>query len=274
VPSYRVMLDVPRDLIWFVSGLLSARRRSIGTRKKTRKLGCYRQAVFGLAWFRDKGSIPRLGAGFGLSQATAYRYLDEVIEVLAEQAPGLREALERALAEGTPYVILDGKIVDSDRCHEKTVSRKGAEIDLWYSGKKKDFGGNVQAVFYPDGKPMWVSDVLPGNVNDLAAARESVLETLRLFVEKMPALADCGYEGAGHGVLTPVKKPAGMKELDISARTRNALIRSVRCLGERGFALLTQRWQTLQHVTMSPGRIGQIARAALVLTLFEHKMLA
>jgi hypothetical protein len=68
VPSYRVMLDVPRDLIWFVSGLLAARRRSIGTRKKTRSLGCYRQALFGLAWFRDKGSIPRLGAGFGLSR--------------------------------------------------------------------------------------------------------------------------------------------------------------------------------------------------------------
>jgi hypothetical protein len=273
VPSYRVMLDVPMDLIWFVSGLLGTRRRSIGTRKKTRKLSCYRQALFGLAWFRDKGSIPRLGAGFGLSQATAYRYLGEVIDVLAEQAPGLREALEHALAEGTPYVILDGKIVDADRCHEKTVSRKGKEIDLWYSGKKKDFGGNVQAVFYPDGRPMWVSDVLPGNVNDLAAARESVLSAVRPFVEKMPVLADGGYEGAGHGVLTPVKKPAGMKELDINARTRNALIRSVRCLGERGFALLTQRWQTLQHVTMSPGKIGQIARAALVLTLFEHKML-
>jgi hypothetical protein len=267
------MLDVPVDLIWFVSGLLAARRRSMGTRKKTRKLSCYRQAVFGLAWFRDKGSIPRLGAGFGVSQATAYRYLDEVIGVLAEQAPGLREALERALAEGTPYVILDGKIVDSDRCHEKTVSRKGAEIDLWYSGKRKDFGGNIQALFYPDGKPMWVSDVLPGNVNDLAAARESVLQVLRLFVEEMPALADGGYEGAGHGVITPVKKPAGVKELDINARTRNALIRSTRCLGERGFALLTQRWQTLQHITASPGKIGQIARAVLVLTLFEHKML-
>ena len=169
------MLDVPRDLILFVSGLLAARRRSIGTRKKTRSLGCYRQALFGLAWFRDKGSIPRLGAGFRLSQATSYRYIDEVIGVLAERAPGLREALERALAEGAPYVILDGKIVDSDRCHEKTLSRKGREIDLWYSGKKKDFGGNIQALFYPDGKPMWVSDVLPGNVNDLAAARESVL---------------------------------------------------------------------------------------------------
>ena len=94
MPSYRVMLDVPRDLILFVSGLLAARRRSIGTRKKTRSLGCYRQALFGLAWFRDKGSIPRLGAGFGLSQATSYRYIDEVIDVLAERAPGLREALE------------------------------------------------------------------------------------------------------------------------------------------------------------------------------------
>jgi len=188
------MLDVPGELIWFVSGLLAARRRSIRTRKNTRKLSCYRQAVFGLAWFRDKGSIPRLGAGFGLAQATAYRYLGEVIDALAAQAPGLREALERAVAEGTPYVILDGKIVDAGRCHEKTVSRKGAEIDLWYSGKKKDFGGNVQAVFYPDGRPMWISDVLPGNVNDLSAAREMVLAVISAFTAQMPVLADGGPE--------------------------------------------------------------------------------
>jgi len=38
------------------------------------------------------------------------------------------------------------------------------------SGKKHDFGGNIQALFYPDGLPMWISDVLPGNVHDLAAA--------------------------------------------------------------------------------------------------------
>ena len=71
-----------------------------------------------------------------------------------------------------------------------------------------------------------------------------------------------------------MKKPKGNQELDINNRTRNALLRSLRCMGERGFALLSQRWQALQHVTMSPGKIGQIARAALVLTLFEHKMLA
>ena len=170
-------------------------------------------------------------------------------------------------------MILDGKIVASDRCREKTVSRKGRDIDLWYSGKTKDFGGNIQGVFCPDGLPMWISDVLPGNVHDLAAARETALPALRKYTGKMPALADCGYEGAGHGILTPVRKPQGVKELDINARTRNMLLSSARCLGERGFALLSQRWKTLQHITASPGNIGQIARAALVLVLFEHKRL-
>jgi hypothetical protein len=169
VVSYRV-IDVPKDLIWFVSGLLAARRRQIGTRRGTRRLGCYRQAVFALAWFRDKGDIPRLGRGFRLPQSTAYRYLDEVIEVLAARAPDLQEQLERALAGGTPYLILDGKIVDTDRCREKTLSRKGKVIDLWYAGKTHVFGGNIQALFYPSGIPLWISDVLPGNVHDLAAA--------------------------------------------------------------------------------------------------------
>jgi hypothetical protein len=90
----------------------------------------------------------------------------------------------------------------------------------------------------------------------------------------MPCLADSGYEGAGIGVLTPVKKPVGNQELDISNRTRNALLRDLRCRGERGFALLTQRWTALQHVTADPDRITEITRAALVLTQFEHKYIS
>ncbi|TDD75413.1 IS5/IS1182 family transposase, partial [Actinomadura rubrisoli] len=30
------------------------------------------------------------------------------------------------------------------------------------------------------------------------------------------------------------------------------------------------RWRTLRHITVSPSRIGDITRAALVLTHFEH----
>jgi hypothetical protein len=42
---------------------------------------------------------------------------------------------------------------------------------------------------------------------------------------------------------------------------------------ERGFALLVLRWKTLQRVTMSPRRITDLARAALVLTHFERKII-
>jgi hypothetical protein len=87
----------------------------------------------------------------------------------------------------------------------------------------------------------------------------------------MPTLADGGYEAAGIGILIPVKNPAGNQELDLGTRTRNALQRDLRCRGERGFALLTQRWAVLQHITASPSRITEITRAALVLTQFEHK---
>ena len=67
--------------------------------------------MLGLRWFRDRTSPDALARDHGISRATAYRYPDEVIAVLAEEAPELREALERAKDEGFPHVILDGKII-------------------------------------------------------------------------------------------------------------------------------------------------------------------
>jgi hypothetical protein len=63
------------------------------------------------------------------------------------------------------------------------------------------------------------------------------------------------------------------QDLDPDTRTRNALLRSLRYQGERGFALMSQRWRTLQRVKLSPGTIGDVATAALVLVLLEHKMI-
>ncbi len=148
-------------------------------------------------------------------------------------------------------------------------------MPAWYSGKTHDFGGNIQALTRPDGFPIWISPVEPGSVHDLTAARAHVLGALYAAASRgLPTLADPGYEGAGIGGHTPVKQPADGAELDINTRTRNMLLRSLRCLGERGFALLVGRWRTLQHVTVSPSKISKIARAALVLTHFEHGYLA
>ena len=269
--AYRATLDVPRELAQFVARLLLDERRRRGTPRGSRALTCFWEAVLGLRWFRDRASPDALARDHGISRATAYRYLDEVIMVLAEQAPELSEALERAAAEGLPQVILDGKIIPADRCREKTTSVKGEVIDLWYSGKAHAHGGNIQAVCAPDGFPLWVSAVEPGSVHDITAARIHALPALyRAAARGLPALADPGYDGAGIGIHIPVRQSADGRDLDVNTRTRNALQRSLRCLGERRFALLTQRWRTLQHITASPSRIGDIARAALVLTHFEH----
>ncbi|GIH97498.1 helix-turn-helix domain-containing protein [Planobispora siamensis] len=66
-------------------------------------------------------------------------------------------------------------------------------------------------------------------------------------------------DGAGIGIHTPIKQPADNQVLSPG----NRLLRALRCLGERGFALLKGRWRTLQHITVSPSRIGGITRAAL-----------
>ena len=59
-----------------------------------------------------------MGAGFGVPRATAYRYRDEGITVLAEQAPDLHEALQQVAEQGWSHVVLDGKLFRSDRCAE------------------------------------------------------------------------------------------------------------------------------------------------------------
>ena len=113
-------------------------------------------------------------------------------------------------------------------------------------------------------------------MHDLTAAREHVLGALYWAYSHLdlPALADGGYEGAGIGVHTPIKQPAGDQVLDVDNRTYNALLRSLRCLGERGFAVLTGRWRALHHITASPSKIGDIVKATLVLTHFEHGKIA
>jgi hypothetical protein len=83
-----------------------------------------------LRWFRDRTSCDALARDHGISRATACRYLDEVITMLAERAPDLAEALARAKDEGFSHVILDGKVIPCDRCKEPAISVKGEVIGL------------------------------------------------------------------------------------------------------------------------------------------------
>jgi hypothetical protein len=171
VIACRAMLDGPRELAGEVGKLLRAERRARGTRTGSRALTCWNEASLVLAWFRNQGDVAPGGAGFGVSRATAYRYRDEVITVLAEQTPDLHDALEQVATQGWSHVVLDGKVFRTDRCAEITLSAEGEPINAWYSGKHHAPGGNIQAVVRPDGLPIWVSDVLPGHRHESTCAR-------------------------------------------------------------------------------------------------------
>jgi len=108
-------LDVPRELLQFVAKLLAAERPQAGHPRGSRALTCFWQAVAVLGWCRDGTTWDALARDHGISRATACRYLDEVIAVLAGQAPGLRQALERAEDDGFSHVVLGGKIIPCDR---------------------------------------------------------------------------------------------------------------------------------------------------------------
>ena len=86
--SYPVTLDVPFPLVLFVSR--PARQNAAGrsaAETGTRALSCWKQAVFGLASVPGPTGHPQAGPGSGISRATAYRYMDEAVEVLAAKAP-------------------------------------------------------------------------------------------------------------------------------------------------------------------------------------------
>jgi hypothetical protein len=276
VITYSAKLDVPRELVRHVAGLLRTQRRQVGTRRGVRKLTCFYQALLVLVWFRKGEDKATLGAGFGVSRATAYRYVAEAVTVLAAQTPTLHKALRRVAADGWSHVILDGKLFDTDRLAETTTSVKGDIIDAWYSGKHRDFGANIQAVMRPDGLPIWTSDAMPGHLHDLTCAQHLDVTAALYWAAAhldLPTLADSGYEGAGQGIHTPYKQPGDGRRLAVDNRAHNLLLRSMRCHGERGFAILLGRWRTLRHTTASPRKLGDIVRAALHLTHFEYRSL-
>jgi hypothetical protein len=156
--TYTAVLDVRRATAEHLAKLLRGHREQLGTRKGTRALGVFKQAVLVLRWFVDGTRLVQLARHNGISVPTAYRYLHEGLTVLAGHAPDLSTALERAAAAGYTHLNLDGTVIRTDRV--AAAGPNGA--DLCWSGKHKHHGGNVQVIAAPDGWPRWVSPVRPG----------------------------------------------------------------------------------------------------------------
>lgn len=261
--SYRATLDVPHATVARVSRWLQVHRSRVDARPWQRAATCWTQAVLALRWLKDGTDVRLLARDAGISVATAYRYVHEAIDVIADQQPELSTVLQVGREAGWAFVCLDGTLIESARSSAKSV----AGHDLWYSGKHHAHGGNIQVLTDPSGFPIWVSPVEPGSTHDITAARAHALPALYpAAANGLPTLADKGYTGAGIGVHVPLKGA----NLDIDNRTRNMAITALRAPAERANAILKSGWKALRRVTVCPWRIGHIAAAALVLTTMHR----
>jgi hypothetical protein len=77
------MLDVPHEVVEYVSWLINARRCELNSR--WRRLGCFTQALLALVHLRKNETLAQLGAAFGVSTAAVGRYVTEAVDVPAEQ---------------------------------------------------------------------------------------------------------------------------------------------------------------------------------------------
>jgi hypothetical protein len=268
--SYTATLPVRDQTVLYVSSLLHAERVRRGTRKDRRALTPFRQAVLILRWFLDGTRARQLAVDNAIGTSTVYDYLDEGFTVLAAQAPSLESALLAAKMAGHSHISIDGTLIETDRVRTPGPTEG---VDLWWSGKHANHGGNIQVITAPDGWPLWTSDVRPGREHDTTALREhpEILPALAIWIaENRPALGDLGYEGESGTITVAFKKPKGGQLTD-EQKTSNKAHNGKRAIGERGNSLLKTTFKALRNISLCPWKIGTIVKAALVILHIEHE---
>jgi hypothetical protein len=249
--SYRAALSLSRRTLTFAAGVIRRHRKVTGSR--WRKLNPGQQALLVLAYLRKGETFAQLAAGFGVGTTTAWRYVGEVVALLAARAPKLRTAVRDARKAGHAFVIVDGTLIPIDRV---------AADRPFYSGKHKKHGMNLQVIASPDGDLLWVSGALPGSVHDKKA--EWIWGVLdELENAGLVTLADKGYQGSSWA-----KVPYRGKNKPDPLKEANRAHAKLRAPGERANAQL-KAWGILRKLRCCPWRAGKLAKAILVLQLRE-----
>ncbi|MBP1782030.1 hypothetical protein J3R08_001880 [Micromonospora sp. HB375] len=185
-----------------------------------------------MAHLRNGDTYTRLAAGFAVGVTTAWRYVQEVIALLAAVAEDLTAAMRRI--RRLAYAILDGTLIPIDRI---------ADQRPYYSGKHKRHGVNVQVIADAAGRLVWASPALPGSAHDLTAARShGIIDALTS--SDVMTFADRGYQGARGSVRTPFKRRRFRPKLSRRQKAVNRAHARIRARGERAIATL-KTWKIL-----------------------------
>jgi hypothetical protein len=181
---YRAALPLSSRALNYAAGIIRRHMKAIGSR--WRKLNPGQEALLVLAYLRRGETFARLAAGSGTGRTTAWRYVNETVDLPAARAPEPGKAARDAKRAGHAYVIVDGTLTPIDRV---------AADRPFYSGKHKRHGMNPQAIASPHGDILRVSGALPGSVHD------KKVEWVRGVLDELEkaglvTLADKGYQGS------------------------------------------------------------------------------
>lgn len=261
---YPSSMTVSTRALRLLADALRAHRAEIGTR--WRLLDSGRQALMVLAHLRKGETYQDLAVGFGVSAATAYRYLREGKQVLAAQAPTLDQAMQ--VARRKAYVTLDATLVRIDR-----VATASGNDRPYYSGKHKAHGVNVQVIADPFATLIWASPALPGARHDAGAAAAHGIPDA-LATAAVTAYADTAYCGVGPTIRAPFRKVRHDKAtgtfvtrpLSEGMKAVNRAYSALRAPGERANAEL-KNWKILRKVRTSPSAATVLVNAIQTLMI-------
>jgi hypothetical protein len=213
--TFTGVLPVSRETAYFLARLLHQRQYELGNPRSAR--------CGGPCWCCAGSWAPPASPSWPRTTPSRSPPRTPACTRASTCSPDIHEALVAAPPTST----------STARSSTPTASPPAAPsgADLWWSGKHKHHGGNIQVLSYPDGFPSRVSDVRPGREHDTTCAKNAP--------GLLDALTDLGYLNLSPAIRHPHKRPKG-GELTKAQTTYNMVIRSVHGVAEHANALLKE----------------------------------
>ncbi|MFD4578193.1 transposase family protein, partial [Streptomyces sp. NPDC058417] len=242
---YQCRLSLSTRTVNHLADLL--RRHLKAIRSRWRILPPGKIAVIVLAVLRHDQRLADMAGGNNISESTVRRWRDEMIALLAAQAPRLDRALKKIARQGGEVVLMDGTLVHTQR-------RTGKADRKNYSGKHRHHGLHFLALTDERGRLIWISAARPGRTHDNTAARhDHILAHLR--ANGLGALADLGFRGLDNNILDPVIvtgfHASRTHKLTLGQKEANRVLAVGRAPVEHGFAHL-KNWRILTKLRTDP----------------------
>lgn len=262
---YQVRLPLSTRTVRRVRQAITSYRGQVKSR--WRKLPDGQAALLVLAYLRHDQRLRDLAGGNQVSASTVHRWANQVLTILAAQAPRLPRALAAAVRAGYQYVLLDATLI---RTRRRNRTRKRQD----FNGKHRGHGLLFTALVDPAGNLLWISAAKPGRTNDATAARHQRI-TAALREAGLGCIADMAYSALDDDPDNPTvvtgRRPHHRRLLTRAQTQINAMIARDRAVNEHPFAYL-KNWRILTKLRLKPdpARATTLLRALLVLTNIEN----